>query len=121
MREKFLKELDKKASVGDINALQAEVEKEIKVQGVKDGAKSYLTNGIADQDLSKEQKAKYEKALSKVTSADEDYEQIVQDITQVAVAESLVARAEKGKHVKPAEEALTKAAKNNKRWAINRR
>ena len=111
LREKFLKELDKKASVEDINALQAEVEKEIKVQGVKDGAKSYLTNGITDQDLSKEQKAKYEKALSKVTSADEDYEQIVQDITQVAIAESLVARAEKGKHVKPAEEALTKAAK----------
>lgn len=114
LREKFLKELDKKASVEDINALQAEVEKEIKVQGVKDGAKSYLTNGIADQDLSKEQKAKYEKALSKVTSADEDYEQIVQDITQVAIAESLVARAEKGKHVKPAEEALTKAAKKTK-------
>lgn len=114
MREKFLKELDKKASVGDINALQAEVEKEIKVQGVKDGAKSYLTNGITDQDLSKEQKAKYEKALSKVTSADEDYEQIVQDITQVAIAESLVARAEKGKHVKPAEEALTNAAKRTK-------
>ena len=114
MREKFLKELDKKASVEDINALQAEVEKEIKVQGVKDGAKSYLTNGIADQDLSKEQKAKYEKALSKVTSADEDYEQIVQDITQVAIAESLVTRAEKGKHVKPAEEALTKAAKKTK-------
>ncbi|MGX7359508.1 YSIRK-type signal peptide-containing protein [Dolosigranulum pigrum] len=114
LREKFLKELDKKVSVEDINALQAEVEKEIKVQGVKDGAKSYLTNGIADQDLSKEQKAKYEKALSKVTSADEDYEQIVQDITQVAIAESLVARAEKGKHVKPAEEALTKAAKKTK-------
>lgn len=114
LREKFLKELDKKASVEDINALQAEVEKEIKVQGVKDGAKSYLTNGIADQDLSKEQKAKYEKALSKVTSADEDYEQIVQDITQVAIAESLIARAEKGKHVKPAEEALTKAAKKTK-------
>lgn len=114
MREKFLKELDKKASVEDINALQAEVEKEIKVQGVKDGAKSYLTNGITDQYLSKEQKAKYEKALSKVTSADADYEQIVQDITQVAVAESLVARAEKGKHVKPAEEALTKAAKKTK-------
>lgn len=114
MREKFLKELDKKASVEDINALQAEVEKEIKVQGVKDGAKSYLTNGIADQDLSKEQKAKYEKALSKVTSTDADYEQIVQDITQVAIAESLVARAEKGKHVKPAEEALTKAAKKTK-------
>lgn len=114
LREKFLKELDKKASVEDINALRAEVEKEIKVQGVKDGAKSYLTNGIADQDLSKEQKAKYEKALSKVTSADEDYEQIVQDITQVAIAESLVARAEKGKHVKPAEEALTKAAKKTK-------
>lgn len=114
LREKFLKELDKKASVEDINALQAQVEKEIKVQGVKDGAKSYLTNGIADHDLSKEQKAKYEKALSKVTSADEDYEQIVQDITQVAIAESLVARAEKGKHVKPAEEALTKAAKKTK-------
>ena len=114
LREKFLKELDKKASVEDINALQAQVEKEIKVQGVKDGAKSYLTNGIADQDLSKEQKAKYEKALSKVTSADADYEQIVQDITQVAIAESLVARAEKGKHVKPAEEALTKAAKKTK-------
>ncbi|QTJ47218.1 GA module-containing protein [Dolosigranulum pigrum] len=114
LREKFLKELDKKASVKDINALQAQVEKEIKVQGVKDGAKSYLTNGIADQDLSKEQKAKYEKALSKVTSADEDYEQIVQDITQVAIAESLVARAEKGQHVKPAEEALTKAAKKTK-------
>lgn len=114
LREKFLKELDKKASVGDINVLQAEVEKEIKVQGVKDGAKSYLTNGIADQDLSKEQKAKYEKALSKVTSADADYEQMVQDITQVAIAESLVARAEKGKHVKPAEEALTKAAKKTK-------
>ncbi|QTJ60728.1 YSIRK-type signal peptide-containing protein [Dolosigranulum pigrum] len=114
LREKFLKELDKKASVEDINALQAQVEKEIKVQGVKDGAKSYLTNGIADQDLSKEQKAKYEKALSKVTSADEDYEQIVQDITQVAIAESLVARAEKGQHVKPAEEALTKAAKKTK-------
>lgn len=114
LREKFLKELDKKASVEDINALQAEVEKEIKVQGVKDGAKSYLTNGIADQDLSKEQKAKYEKALSKVTSADEDYEQIVQDITQVAIAESLVARAEKGKHVKSAEEALTNAAKKTK-------
>lgn len=114
LREKFLKELDKKASVEDINALRAEVEKEIKVQGVKDGAKSYLTNGITDQDLSKEQKAKYEKALSKVTSADKDYEQIVQDITQVAIAESLVARAEKGKHVKPAEEALTKAAKKTK-------
>lgn len=114
LREKFLKELDKKASVEDINALQAQVEKEIKVQGVKDGAKSYLTNGITDQDLSKEQKAKYEKALSKVTSADADYEQIVQDITQVAIAESLVARAEKGKHVKPAEEALTKAAKKTK-------
>lgn len=114
LREKFLKELDKKASVEDINALQAEVEKEIKVQGVKDGAKSYLTNGITDQYLSKEQKAKYEKALSKVTSADEDYEQIVQDITQVAIAESLVARAEKGKHVKPAEEALTNAAKKTK-------
>lgn len=114
LREKFLKELDKKASVEDINALQAQVEKEIKVQGVKDGAKSYLTNGIADQDLSKEQKAKYEKALSKVTSADADYEQIVQDITQVAIAESLVARAEKGKHVKAAEDALTKAAKKTK-------
>lgn len=114
LREKFLKELDKKASVEDINAFQAQIEKEIKVQGVKDGAKSYLTNGIADQDLSKEQKAKYEKALSKVTSADADYEQIVQDITQVAIAESLVTRAEKGKHVKPAEEALTKAAKKTK-------
>lgn len=114
LREKFLKELDKKASVEDINALQAEVEKEIKVQGVKDGAKSYLTNGIADQDLSKEQKAKYEKALSKVTSTDADYEQIVQDITQVAIAESLVARAEKGHHIEAAEEALTKAAKKTK-------
>ncbi|OOL81426.1 hypothetical protein BWX42_06550 [Dolosigranulum pigrum] len=114
LREKFLKELDKKASVEDINALQAEVEKEIKVQGVKDGAKSYLTNGIADQDLSKEQKAKYEKALSKISSADEDYEQIVQDITQVAIAESLVARAEKGHHIEAAEEALTNAAKKTK-------
>lgn len=114
LREKFLKELDKKASVEDINALQAQVEKEIKVQGVKDGAKSYLTNGIADQDLSKEQKAKYEKALSKVTSADADYEQIVQDITQVAIAESLVARAEKGHHIEAAEEAVTKAAKKTK-------
>lgn len=114
LREKFLKELDKKASVEDINALQAEVEKEIKVQGVKDGAKSYLTNGITDQDLSKEQKAKYEKALGKVTSANEDYEQIVQDITQVAIAESLVARAEKGHHIEAAEEALTNAAKKTK-------
>ncbi|WP_347299988.1 YSIRK-type signal peptide-containing protein [Dolosigranulum savutiense] len=114
MREKFLKELNKKANIMDINALQAEVEKELKVQEVKDGAKSYLTNGIADQDLPKAQKAKYEKALSKITSADTDYAQKIQDIIQVATAESLVARAEKGHHIEAAEEAVTKAAKITK-------
>lgn len=76
----------------------------------KESAKDYVDKGFGT-DLMPERRDVYKKALDQISNDDPAYEQKVDDIIQVATAEVLVNKAEKGTHIKAAEEALAKALK----------
>ncbi|QDO92012.1 YSIRK-type signal peptide-containing protein [Dolosigranulum pigrum] len=76
----------------------------------KESAKDYVDKGFGT-DLMPERRDVYKKALDQISNDDPAYEQKVDDIIQVATAEVLVNKAEKGTHIKVAEEALAKALK----------
>lgn len=102
--------------VKDLQALLAKIRDQYSYEEVtpaeeaKESAKDYVDKGFGT-DLMPERSDVYKKALDQISNDDPAYEQKVDDIIQVATAEVLVNKAEKGTHIKAAEEALAKALK----------
>lgn len=102
--------------VKDLQALLAKIRDQYSYEEVtpaeeaKESAKDYVDKGFGT-DLMPERRDVYKKALDQISNDDPAYEQKVDDIIQVATAEVLVNKAEKGTHIKAAEEALAKALK----------
>lgn len=102
--------------VKDIQAFLAKVRDQYSYEEVtpaeeaKESAKDYVDKGFGT-DLMPERRDVYKKALDQISNDDPAYDQKVDDIIQVATAEVLVNKAEKGTHIKAAEEALAKALK----------
>lgn len=103
-------------TVKDLRALLAKIRDQYSYEEVtpaeeaKESAKDYVDKGFGT-DLMPERSDVYKKALDQISNDDPAYEQKVDDIIQVATAEVLVNKAEKGTHIKAAEEALAKALK----------
>lgn len=102
--------------VKDLQALLAKIRDQYSYEEVtpaeeaKESAKDYVDKGFG-MDLMPERRDVYKKALDQINNDDPAYDQKVDDIIQVATAEVLVNKAEKGTHIKAAEEALAKALK----------
>ena len=102
--------------VKDLQALLAKIRDQYSYEEVtpaeeaKESAKDYVDKGFGTN-LMPERRDVYKKALDQISNDDPAYDQKVDDIIQVATAEVLVNKAEKGTHIKAAEEALAKALK----------
>ena len=102
--------------VKDLQALLAKIRDQYSYEEVtpaeeaKESAKDYVDKGFGT-DLMPERRDVYKKALDQISNDDPAYEQKVDDIIQVATAEVLVNKAEKGTHIKATEEALAKVLK----------